>query len=168
MTSGSPARGTEIITTRYRNSGSGQRGIFVENGLMMFMTGYHKGFGLSARMKVIHRYMPTEVNELLFYYMWLVQWFWEEMLEIDKVEMKNSTYLWTPAKDEREHDDDAKEAEGWEEADDEEQMEQMEQRMEEMNDIMVMKDDELGVEMMKEEQEKKRQEMARRELKFRK
>ena len=51
----------------------------MEAGLLAIVTAYHKGFGLSSKTKVIHRYLPREVGELVFYYLWLVQPFWEAL-----------------------------------------------------------------------------------------
>ena len=71
ITGGQPARGEEILSIRYRNtSNGGRRNIFVEDGLMLFVTEYHKGYAASGTSKVIHRYLPREVGELLMYYMW--------------------------------------------------------------------------------------------------
>ena len=36
------------------------------------MTGYHKGFSSSGKVKIIHRYCPKPVSELLIYYLWLI------------------------------------------------------------------------------------------------
>ncbi|KAI0997534.1 hypothetical protein K3495_g10655 [Podosphaera aphanis] len=75
ITGGQPARGTEILSVLHRNSmdNCGTRGIFVENGLVSIVTGYHETFGPSGKGKVVHRYLPKEVSELLVYYLWLVQ-----------------------------------------------------------------------------------------------
>lgn len=67
---GQPSRGTEIITIKFKNGGGGVfRNIFVEDGMMVFVTGYHKGFGQSAQPKIVHQFLPQEVGELLFYYL---------------------------------------------------------------------------------------------------
>jgi hypothetical protein len=80
MTGGQPARGTELVTTTYRNQPNGQsRGIFVEDGLMAYVTLYHKGIGQTRQAKVVHRYLPQEVGELLFYYLWMVLPFWQRL-----------------------------------------------------------------------------------------
>ena len=42
--------------------------MFVDNGLVSFVTLYNK-----TGIKVIHRYVPREVSELVVYYLWLVQ-----------------------------------------------------------------------------------------------
>ena len=73
MTGGQPARGTELLTLQWRNSQHGiRRNIFLENGLVTFVTSYHKGYSITGSTKIIHRYLPPEVSELLVYYLWLV------------------------------------------------------------------------------------------------
>ena len=32
---------------------------------MVFVTRYHKGYNLTGNLKIIHRYLPREVGELL-------------------------------------------------------------------------------------------------------
>lgn len=73
LTSGQPARGTEILSLRYKNSLHGQiRNVFLEDGLVSTVTSYHKGYAVTGSTKIIHRYLPREVGELLIYYLWLV------------------------------------------------------------------------------------------------
>lgn len=36
------------------------------------MTTYHKGYSITGSAKIIHRFLPKEVGELLVYYLWLV------------------------------------------------------------------------------------------------
>jgi hypothetical protein len=44
ITSGQPARGTELLTVQWRNGSHGlRRNIFIENGLVSLVTAYHKG-----------------------------------------------------------------------------------------------------------------------------
>jgi superfamily II DNA/RNA helicase len=71
---GQPARGTEILSIRHSNTWKGgHRNIFIEDGLVVFVTKYHKGYALSGDVKVIHRYLPREVGELVVWYLWLVR-----------------------------------------------------------------------------------------------
>lgn len=73
MTGGQPARAPELLSLRYSNSTkTGTRNIFLDNGLVFFVTFYHKGYSISGSTKIIHRYLPREVGELLVYYLWLV------------------------------------------------------------------------------------------------
>jgi hypothetical protein len=73
MTGGQPARGTELLTLRWRNSVHCEiRNIFIEHGLVSFVTSYHKNYSTSSSTRLIHRFLPPEVGELLVYYLWLV------------------------------------------------------------------------------------------------
>lgn len=73
MAGGQPARGPEIMSIRHSNTvKGGHRNIFIEDGIVVFVTRYHKGYSVSGDVKIIHQYLPREVGELLVYYMWLV------------------------------------------------------------------------------------------------
>jgi radical SAM superfamily enzyme len=77
MTGGQPARSPEILGLRVRNTANGGvRNIFIHNGVVCFVTMYHKAFRRSNMTKVIHRYVPREVGELFVWYLWLVLPFW--------------------------------------------------------------------------------------------
>jgi hypothetical protein len=73
ITGGQPARGPEIISIRHSNTvKGGHRNIFIKDGMVVFVTQYHKGYSASGDVKIIQRYLPRKVGELLVYYMWLV------------------------------------------------------------------------------------------------
>ncbi|CAG8283084.1 unnamed protein product [Penicillium salamii] len=73
VSGGQPARAPELLSIRHQNTDSGgHRNIFVEDRLVVFVTHYHKGFYASNDTKVIHRYLPQEVGELVVWYLWLV------------------------------------------------------------------------------------------------
>lgn len=77
---GQPARGRELLSIRHRNTpGGGIRDVFIEDGLVTFVTKYHKGFYVSNDVKVIHRYLPREIGELVVWYLWLVLPFVEKL-----------------------------------------------------------------------------------------
>jgi RecQ family ATP-dependent DNA helicase len=77
---GQPARAPELLTVRYKNTAEGGvRNVLIDRGLIMIVTGYHKGFSRTERLKVIHRFLPREIGTLLVYYLWLVLPFWEEL-----------------------------------------------------------------------------------------
>ena len=70
MTGGAPPRGSELVTIKYKNSTNGDsRGIFIKDGLVVFVTKYHKNIGQTSKGKVIHRYMPREIGELVVFYL---------------------------------------------------------------------------------------------------
>ncbi|OBT94382.1 hypothetical protein VE01_07738 [Pseudogymnoascus verrucosus] len=51
-TGGQPARAPEVMGTRYQNSrNGGVRNIFIEDGLVCFVTSYHKGYESSEKLK---------------------------------------------------------------------------------------------------------------------
>jgi hypothetical protein len=80
ITGGQPARGTELLILRWRNSARCEtRNIFVENGLVSLVTSYHKNYAATNSTKIIHRYLPSEIGEMLVYYLWLVMPFVEQL-----------------------------------------------------------------------------------------
>lgn len=99
ITGGQPARGTELLSIQYCNpfDGQGRRNIFLENGLVSFVTFYHKGYSTTGSTKIIHCYLPVEVSELLVYYIWLVESFVRQVTKLAKIpglKMSAIPYLW--------------------------------------------------------------------------
>ncbi|KAJ3469903.1 hypothetical protein MRS44_000002 [Fusarium solani] len=95
MVGGQPARSTEILGIRYKNTmNGGVRNIFAHDGLMCFVTSYHKSFRATGQAKVIHRYLPREVGELLVWYLWLVLPWWQQVQGVVKDAGIRSPYLW--------------------------------------------------------------------------
>ena len=43
--------------------------IFVEEGLVSTITTYYKGYSVIGSTKIIYRYLPKEVGELVVYYL---------------------------------------------------------------------------------------------------
>jgi hypothetical protein len=72
---------TNTTSIRHTNGvkARNQRGVFINNGTVSFVTAYHKGFSASQKIKVIHRYVPREVSELVVQFLWLVQPFIEQL-----------------------------------------------------------------------------------------
>lgn len=46
------------------------------------MTRYYKGYAMSGDVKIIYRYLPREVGELVVWYLWLVLPFYQRMLAL--------------------------------------------------------------------------------------
>ena len=96
LTSGQPARGTELLSLRYINTiHSHHRNIFIDQGMVSTVTSYHKGYSVTGSTKRVHRYLPSQVGELLVYYLWLVLPFWQKL---DVLAFSNtappSPFLW--------------------------------------------------------------------------
>lgn len=73
LAGGQPARGTELLSVRYRNTAhGGHRNLFIEDGLVVMVTRYHKSYHKQGVPKTIHRYLPHAVSELVIWYCWLV------------------------------------------------------------------------------------------------
>jgi hypothetical protein len=98
LTAGAPARGTESVTVAYENrvDDRGYRGVFVDNGLVSFVTSYNK-----TGVKVIHRYVPREVSELVVYYLWLVQPFVRALQKMVFDQKEYRAFIWEPKPEEQ-------------------------------------------------------------------
>lgn len=102
ITGGQPARGPEILSVRHSNTMQGRfRNLFIEDGMVVFVTQYHKGEQYQANVKIIHRYLPREVGELVVWYRWLVAPFVQRMKSWLWSEAPVSEHIWGPGVDGR-------------------------------------------------------------------
>ncbi|KAL9560637.1 hypothetical protein ACKAV7_015200 [Fusarium commune] len=63
MLGGQPARSTEVLGLQIWNTmNGGGAHIFIHEGMLCFVTMYHKGFRQTGNTKIIHRYVPREVD----------------------------------------------------------------------------------------------------------
>lgn len=96
---GQPARGSELLSILCCNDVHGlRRSVFLENGLVSFVTFYHKGYSIQGSTRIIHRYLPKEVSELVVYYLWLIRPFEEQLglLALHRpAASSKSPFLWT-------------------------------------------------------------------------
>lgn len=106
LTGGQAARAPEIISIRHRNTANGGiRNIFLDGGLVLFVTAYHKGYEYSEKTKLIQRFMPREVGELYVYYVWLALRFFETMqLVVDGVD-ELSAFVWGDGRSDSRYED---------------------------------------------------------------
>jgi hypothetical protein len=80
IVAGQPACGTGLFSLQYCNNVHGlPRNIYVENGLVSFVTCYHKGYSIQGSNKIIHRYLPREVSELVVSYLSVVLPFTQQL-----------------------------------------------------------------------------------------
>lgn len=77
--SGQPARAPELLSLRYQNTVGAVRNVFIEDSIVAVASKYHKVFYTSNDTKIIHRYLPREVRELVVWYLWLVVLFVKQL-----------------------------------------------------------------------------------------
>jgi RecQ family ATP-dependent DNA helicase len=92
---GQPGRGPEILSVRHSNTiKGGHRNIFIEDGMVVFVTRYHKGYNVSGDVKIIHRYLPRGVGELVVWYLWLVLPFQQRLEALVWEKEAVSSHMW--------------------------------------------------------------------------
>lgn len=79
--------------------------MFIDDGMVMFVSRYHKGFYINNDTKVICRYLPRELGELVVWYLWLVLLFVEAIQSYQRgfrgqppaaTEPRRADYIWSP------------------------------------------------------------------------
>ncbi|KAH2165416.1 hypothetical protein KXV74_005446 [Aspergillus fumigatus] len=69
---GQPSRAPELLSIQHVNTDTNVRwNIYIDDGMVALVTAYYKGFYASNDAKIIHRYVPREIGELIIYYLWL-------------------------------------------------------------------------------------------------
>jgi superfamily II DNA or RNA helicase len=97
LTAGQPARGTELLSVRFRNTTEGgYRNIFLESGLLNITTLWHKGYTITGNTKPINRFLPSEISTDVVRYLWLVQPFIERLELYYCRRAQLSAFLWPP------------------------------------------------------------------------
>ncbi|CAG8367275.1 unnamed protein product, partial [Penicillium salamii] len=98
-----PARTPKLLSIRHKNTHSeGHRNVFIEDGIMAMVTSYHKGFYASNDVKIIHRYLPRDIGELVVWYLWLMLPFVEQIelyQDHRREKMPRAAYIWPPDPD---------------------------------------------------------------------
>lgn len=102
LSGGAPGRSTELTSIQCENGkyARSQRGVFMDDGLMAFVTSYHKGFSASQSMKIVHRFVPREVGEVVVYYMWLIRPFERILQRMAHDQRLFSPWFWEPEPEE--------------------------------------------------------------------
>lgn len=75
VTGGQPARGPEILSVRWRNSILQDRNIYIMDGQVAVITRYHKTQSQWDRPKVILRFLPDRLGQILIVYLLYVRHF---------------------------------------------------------------------------------------------
>lgn len=106
ISAGQPSRGPELMSIRHRNSERERRNIFIEDRMVVFVSRYHKGFHVHNDTKVIFRYLPRELGELVVWYLWLVLPFIEQIQSYQRhfrgappAVSRRAEYIWSPDPD---------------------------------------------------------------------
>lgn len=98
LAAGAPARGPELLSVMHQNGpdSRAQRGLFIHDGLVEMVITYHKGFSYTQKVKIIHRYLPIEIGQLVVYYLWLVEPFIKYLQQASQGQMDFSCHIWEP------------------------------------------------------------------------
>ena len=95
LASGQPARTTEIMNLRYRNTPyGGGRNVFVSGGRLCVKTWYHKGLFRTQSYKVILRFLPKEASQNFVRFVQLVLPFWQLVQGASTGADTVSPFLW--------------------------------------------------------------------------
>ncbi|THW27512.1 hypothetical protein D6D22_10755 [Aureobasidium pullulans] len=73
ITAGQPARGTEITSVRFKNGFMQDRNVYIIHGQVAVITRYHKSQSQQDKPKIIPRFLPYRVAQLLVVYLAYVQ-----------------------------------------------------------------------------------------------
>ncbi|KAF9729764.1 hypothetical protein PMIN01_12628 [Paraphaeosphaeria minitans] len=90
---GMPGRGTEITSMRFRNGALQDRNLFVMDGQIMTVVRYYKSQSQFDKPKVIPRFLPSRLSQVLVVYLAYVQPF-EEYLTVEVLGGSFTDYLW--------------------------------------------------------------------------
>ena len=68
-TGGGPPRSTELLDIRVRNHGSAERGFYIYNGSMFYLTRSHKAKRSTNREFIVARFLPIQVGHIIYKYL---------------------------------------------------------------------------------------------------
>ncbi|CAO2655088.1 Nn.00g101520.m01.CDS01, partial [Neocucurbitaria sp. VM-36] len=93
ITSGQPGRGSEITTIRHRNGLLQDRNIFVVDGQIMMVVRYHKSQSQWDKPKIVPRFLPPRLGQVMAVYLAYVQPFYE-YLTVQVLGGHLNDYVW--------------------------------------------------------------------------
>lgn len=93
VTSGQPGRGSEITAIRHRNGVLQDRNIFVMDGQVMTVVRYHKSQSQWDKPKIVPRFLPPQLGQVMAVYLVYVQPF-KEYLTLKVLGGSYSDYVW--------------------------------------------------------------------------
>jgi superfamily II DNA helicase RecQ len=92
--SGQPGRGSEITTIRHRNGLLQDRNIFVVDGAVMTVVRYHKSQSQWDKPKIVPRFLPPQLGQVVALYLSYLQPF-QEYLAVHVLGGSLSDYVWS-------------------------------------------------------------------------
>jgi superfamily II DNA helicase RecQ len=96
VTSGQPGRGSEITTIRHRNGILQDRNIFVADGQIMTVVRYHKSQSQWDKPKIVPRFLPPQLGQVMAVYLVYIQPF-KEYLTLQVLGGSYNDYVWHDA-----------------------------------------------------------------------
>lgn len=93
VTSGQPGRGSEITTMRHRNGVLQDRNIFVADGQVMTVVRYHKSQSQWDKPKIVPRFLPPRLGQVMVVYLAYLQPF-QEYLAVEVLGGGFHDYVW--------------------------------------------------------------------------
>ena len=94
ITSGQPGRGSEITTIRHRNGLLQDRNIFIVDGAVMTVVRYHKSQSQWDKPKIVPRFLPPRLGQVMAVYLTYLQPF-REYLIVQVLGGSLSDYVWS-------------------------------------------------------------------------
>ena len=91
---GQPGRGSEITTMRHRNGLLQDRNIFIVDGAVMTVVRYHKSQSQWDKPKVVPRFLPPQLGQIMALYLSYLQPF-REYLVVQVLGGSLSDYVWS-------------------------------------------------------------------------
>jgi superfamily II DNA helicase RecQ len=109
LTSGQPGRLTEVLSVQVANTlNNGPRNLFLFNDLMAVVPRYHKGYNYDKSLKVVYRFLPRQIGNLLAWYLWLIRPFYTQITAMQREGDRTphyfqarSPFLWSNKKGEQ-------------------------------------------------------------------
>ncbi|KAL8679402.1 MAG: hypothetical protein Q9186_004313 [Xanthomendoza sp. 1 TL-2023] len=96
LTQGQPARGTELFSLKWKNTVNTARGFYVMDGTIMTVTEYHKGQNRQQAPRMLARFLPAAIGQLLVAYLSDVLPFLSFLLEAAGMDNPTSSpFMWT-------------------------------------------------------------------------
>jgi hypothetical protein len=96
ITSGQPGRRSEITTIRHRNGTLQDRNIFVADGQIMTVVRYHKSQSQWDKPKIVPRFLPPQLGQVMAIYLVYIQPF-REYLTLQVLQGNYTDYVWSDA-----------------------------------------------------------------------